>query len=296
MAGDVFAISDCLVVIVCVSSGFVSVPMLIDTLFLLSEALCVLPSLPIMCPMYFLWISIVAGLLFVVGASVGRLYSRVSCLGWVYFVVLVVGWYVRLLVWYALFVGEYVRLVGEYDRDLGEYVRLVGEYDRDLGEYGRLVGECDRLVGEYGRLVGAYCRCVGEYVRLVGEYDRLVGECVLFVAVCVPLGVLESCVGFVGGCILFVFDVYLMCSAICSLIMVAPSCETWNPSGLVVICLGMFSNTTWVSMISILSDFISGSVAVYCTLVYCMIVTSHTYIYIQHRPLCNFNITTRACK
>ena len=45
------------------------------------------------------------------------------------------------------------------------------------------------------------------------------------------------------------FDLYLMCSAICSLIMVAPSCETWNPSGLVVICLGMFSNSTWVSMI-----------------------------------------------
>ena len=92
---------------------------------------------------------------------------------------------------------------------------LVGEYDRCLGEYGRLVGEYDRLIGEYSRLAGEYGRCVGEYVLLIGQYSRLAGEygrrvllvsmigwlvSVLFLLpLCVRL--LESCVGFVGGCI-----------------------------------------------------------------------------------------------
>ena len=70
---------------------------LIATLFLLSSDLCVLPSLPIMCPIWFLCTSIFAGLSLCCGlvlgfmlvvVGLGCLCSCVSCLVYSSFVVL----------------------------------------------------------------------------------------------------------------------------------------------------------------------------------------------------------------
>ena len=65
---------------------------------------------------------------------------------------------------------------------------------------------------------------------------------------------------FVVGYARLVVDVLLMCSAIWALIILVPSSVTWNPSGLMIICFGILSNSACVSIMSILSVFISGSV------------------------------------
>ena len=113
------------------------------------------------------------------------------------------------------------------------------------GWYVRLQDGYVRLLDGYVRFGGEFVRFDGEYVRFGGEYDRVFSCCGMFV------------VGF-GRLV----DVELsMCLVICSLSMVAPNSVMWNPSGRMVICLGMLSNSDCVSIMLIRSVFISGSVA-----------------------------------